>query len=71
MKHNLRKNLSQNVQRLSEKNNLSLGSLADLANISRSQIYNVVREDKAATIDLLQKLGEAFDKAPWDLLKPV
>ena len=45
--------------------------LAALTGISQSQIGNILREDRAASIDTIQRLADGLECEPWLLLSPV
>ena len=66
----LRRNLAKNIKSLLAKRGWSLTVLADFAGVSRAQMYKIVGEQHAASIDWLQKVSKALEVDPWNLLKP-
>jgi len=45
--------------------------LARITGISQTQIGNILRQDKAASIDMLVRLANGLNCEPWMLLSPV
>jgi DNA-binding XRE family transcriptional regulator len=62
--------LAQNLKDRREKRKLSVAKLARLAQVSRTQIYDIERLDKAATVAFLAQIGEGLGCEPWELLLP-
>jgi transcriptional regulator with XRE-family HTH domain len=61
--------LASNLRQALAKKGISIEVLAEEAGVSRSQLYDVLSEKKAATVDWLDKVGSALGVAPWQLLK--
>jgi len=49
----------------------SQAELADITGISQTQISNILRQEKSTSVDLLERLANAFDCERWLLLAPV
>lgn len=66
----LRGVLARNIRQQAKKKRIALNSLADFADVSRSQLYDVLARRKAPSIDWLAKVAKALDAEPWRLLVP-
>ena len=66
----LRETLAANIRKAAERKGMSLNALADFADVSRSQLYDVLGSNKAATVDWIAKVADVLDVEPWELLKP-
>lgn len=64
-----RKQLAENIRYLAEKQKLPINILADLAAVSRSQLYDVLACRKSPTLDWIYKLSIALKVDLVDLLK--
>ncbi len=69
VKYSTRYVLAQNLRRISSKRRIGLNALADLAGVSRSQMYDVLAKRKSATIDWLDKVADALDVEVTELLR--
>lgn len=47
-----------------------VNALADLAGVSRSQMYDVLGRKKGASVDWIDKLATALKVEPSDLIRP-
>jgi len=45
-----------------------VSALADIAGVSRAQMFNVLRCTSSATVDWLAKVADALEIQPWELL---
>lgn len=66
----LRKVLARNIRSLAKEKGKALNTWAELAGVSRAQLYAVLGQRTAPSIDWLQRLAEAIDVEPWRLLAP-
>lgn len=60
--------LAQNLRQLRAERGLSQEALADLAGIDRTYVSALEREKYAASIDMLDRLGQVLEVATWQLL---
>lgn len=67
-KRSLRQRLAHNVKTLRGTKRWSQETLAEAASLSQVYISNIETGTKAASVDVLQKLAEAFDVDPTVLL---
>lgn len=65
-----RDTVAENVRRLRLQKGWSQEHLADEAGITRNYVGHVERSEKAATVDVLDKLAAAFGVPSHTLLKP-
>ena len=49
----------------------SQAQLSKFTGVSQTQIGNILRQEKAASIDLLERLANGLNCEPWLLLAPV
>lgn len=69
---NNRRVLSTNIRSVMKKNGIrSQAQLANITGISQTQIGNILRHEKAASIDLVERLANGLNCEPWLLLAPV
>ncbi len=66
----LRKILATNVRRELRQKGITTNALADFADVSRSQLYDVLAGRKGATLDWLAKIARVLKVEPWELLAP-
>ena len=66
----LRGHLARNIQHHLGRRHWSVTELADEADVSRSMLYHVIKKECGASIDVVEKLGNALDIDPWLLLRP-
>lgn len=64
-----RRLVARNIRHRAKAKRMPLNSLADLAGVSRSQLYDVLRFKKAASTNWISRLANALDAEPSDLLK--
>ncbi|MDD9934144.1 MAG: helix-turn-helix transcriptional regulator [Myxococcales bacterium] len=62
--------VGDNLRRLADAKGQQLHTLADFADVSRSQMYDVANGTKAATTDWLARVAAALEVEPCELLKP-
>ena len=65
----LRKIVARNLRQLRNAKGLSQEELADRADINRSYVGLLEREQHAATVDMLEKLAAVLEVDPIDLLR--
>jgi transcriptional regulator with XRE-family HTH domain len=61
--------LASNIRAAVARKNTTIVALADLAGVSSAHLYDVVRSEKSATVDFLEKVAEALGVEPWQLLR--
>ena len=61
--------LAENVRTLAEKRGVSLDVLADLAGVSRRQLYNMLSGEHDVTIGWLEKIADALEVEMPELLR--
>lgn len=66
----LRSVLARNIRATAKEKGKALNTWAELAGISRAQLYAVLGRTTAPTIDWVEKLAQAVDIEPWKLLTP-
>jgi transcriptional regulator with XRE-family HTH domain len=66
----LRRTLAENIRRAARRKGWTMVQLADFADVSKSQVYDVVGARRAATVDFIAKISIALDAAPQELLRP-
>lgn len=66
----LRAILAANIRSGAERRHLTINALADFAGVARSQMYEVLGERRAPTIDWVCKVATALEIEPWSLLEP-
>jgi hypothetical protein len=64
----LRRTLAHNIRAAAAKKRKSIVTLADLADVSAAHLYDVIRCEKAATIDFVEKVAGPLGIEPWRLL---
>ena len=64
----IRSVLAKNIRKYAEEKKMPLNSLADFAGVSRSQLYDVLNENKSATVDWIAKVATALKVDPSKLL---
>ncbi len=69
---NNREVLASNIKSLMKQAGIeSQAQLAKTTGISQTQIGNILRQEKAASIDLLERMANGLGCEPWLLLGPV
>lgn len=58
---NLRERVARNLRRLRHERGLSQEELAHLAGVSGNHVGHLEREEKAATVDVLEKLARVLE----------
>jgi len=66
---NSRETLARNMRKLRQEHGLSQEALADKAGLDRTYISSLERCRYAATVDALDKLGEALRSTAAELLR--
>lgn len=66
----LRGVLARNIRQQAKKKGIALNRLADLAGVSRSQLYDVLAKRTAISVDWIAKLAKELGVEPWKLLVP-
>lgn len=66
----LRSVLARNIRALAREKGKPLNTWAELAGVSRAQLYAVLGKKTAPSIDWVEKLAQAIDVEPWTLLVP-
>lgn len=61
--------MARNLTRLRHERELSQEELADRADINRNYVGMIERCENAATVDMLEKLADALDESPMELLR--
>jgi len=64
----LRGVLARNIRHQAKRRKIALNSLADFADVSRSQLYDVLARRKTASVDWIAKVAKALEIEPWRLL---
>ncbi len=64
----LRRAVAANIRSLAKGRKRALNTLADLAGVSRAQMFNVLAARTGATVDWLAKIADALDVPPAALL---
>jgi transcriptional regulator with XRE-family HTH domain len=64
----LRAEMSERLRKHAARRKVSLEALADLAGVSRSHMWRVLRCECSPSIDWLGKVARALECAPRDLL---
>lgn len=64
----LRRVLARNIRQVAKRRGRSINALADFAGVSRSQLYDVLAQRKAASIDWIARIATALDVDPSRLL---
>lgn len=67
---NSREVLSRNLRKLREERGWSQEELADRAKVDRTYVSSLERCRYAASVDMIDRLAEAFGIGPQDLLLP-
>ena len=65
-----RKILADNLRRLRHDRGLSQEALADLASLHRTYVGSIERAERNISIDNIEKLANALDVMPAELLLP-
>lgn len=65
-----RETLARNLRHLMEMENLSEPALAKRSGVSQRTINNILRIEKAPTLDTVDKLAAAFGLNLWHLIMP-
>lgn len=63
-----RRELSINLMRIIDENNLTVKSVSELANLSRKYLSNIISEKQTPSIDVLENICSALGVEPNDLL---
>ncbi len=66
----LRSIVASNIRRFAEERGITLNALADFADVSRAQLFDVLGGTKDATTDWLAKIAPVLEVEPWELLRP-
>lgn len=66
----IRSVLARNIRALAKEKGKALNTWAELAGVSRAQLYAVLGRKTAPSIDWVEKLAHALDVEPWTLLVP-
>ena len=69
MKQNLTATLSKNIKKFRKERGLSQEGLASIADLHRTYIGSVERGERNITISSLERIAEALNIDPLDLLK--
>jgi lambda repressor-like predicted transcriptional regulator len=69
VKSNPRKTLAANIRREAKRVGVGLNCLADVAGVSRSQLFDVLGANKGTTVDFIDHVAEVLDVAPHKLLR--
>ncbi len=67
----LRQTVAKNLKRLRREKGISQEELADKADINRNYVGMIERSENAATVDMLEKLAEALEVEPAEILREV
>lgn len=68
----IRERMSTNLKTLMKQSGMkSQAQLAGVTGISQAQISNILRAEKGASIDVLERLSKGLGCDPWVLLSPV
>lgn len=62
--------LAANIRRLAKRRRLSLNALADVAGVSRSQLFAVLNGTASPTTDWMHRVSLALEVEVWQLIKP-
>ncbi len=65
----IRTTLANNIRALSARRGLPIAHVADLAGVSRSQLFNVLARSASPRIDWLCKVASVLEVEVWALLK--
>lgn len=65
----LRSTLARNIRAQLAKRGQAVTMLADLAGVSAAHLYSVIGCEKAASIDVVERLANALEIEPWQLLR--
>ena len=68
-KSELREIVAANIRHFASWRGVGLNQLADLAGVSRSQLFNVLACSSAPSVDWLTKIAEPLDLPAWKLLR--
>jgi hypothetical protein len=60
--------VARNIRALAARRRIGVSVLADLAGVSRTQMFAVLGCTKATTVDWLEKVAHALGVEPWRLL---
>lgn len=63
-----KRELSINLMRIIDEKNLTVKSVAELANLSRKYMSNIISEKQTPSIDVLENICSALNVEPNDLL---
>lgn len=64
----LRQIVASNIRRHAKRRGIGLNVLADLAGVSRSQLFLILGGNSSPTIDWLERVAVALEVAPSQLL---
>lgn len=62
--------LARNLRALARERKMTLTRLADFAQVSKQQLFNVLASNTNASIDILTRLANVLEVEPWQLLAP-
>lgn len=64
----LREVLARRLREVAAERDIALTHLADRAGIGRSHLWRLLNGEAAATLDVVDKIADALDVSPLDLL---
>ena len=64
-----RKALAANIRRISKRRRVSLNALADLSDVSRSQLFAVLAGTSSPSLDWLARVADGLGVEPFELLR--
>jgi len=69
---NIKSLLAQNLRAMMDRAGMvTYADLASAAGLSRTQVGNILRSERGASVDSLQSLADGLGCEPWQLLAPV
>lgn len=68
--HGLVQTVRENVRRLRHRRGMTQENLADVAGVSRTYIGYLESQGKNVSVEVLEKIAQALDVDPRELLKP-
>lgn len=66
----IRARVATRIREVAARRKVSLNRLIELSGVSRTQLFAVLRGERAVTVDTLTKLAVALNVDPVELLKP-
>ena len=61
---------ARNVRKYTAQKGVSLNALADLAAVSRSQLYSVLAQRSSPSLGWMERISKALDTPLWKMLMP-